>query len=88
MAKLLALSQIPTADARDAERAARAKYPTRAAALEAASLEVVDAEGCYSGAYPRTYGWLCSTKAAAAVSAEQTHMPGNTSHCARRCIQR
>jgi hypothetical protein len=83
MAKLLRLNDIPTTRARDAERRARAKYADRAAALEAAPYEVVDAAGCYSGAYPDAYGWLCSADAAEAVAAEVTRMPGGTQHCAR-----
>lgn len=80
--RLLPLSDIPGAAARRAEREARALYSSRGAALEAASFEVVEAPGCYGGARPRTFGWLCSRVAAAAVSEETVSLPGSV-HCPR-----
>jgi len=82
MAKLLPLDQIPYA-ARAGESAARKAFATRDAAAQAAKYEIVDAEGCYSGAHPHSYGWVVTQAAAEAVSDELTHMPGNTSHHAR-----
>jgi hypothetical protein len=82
--RLLPLDEIPHAAPRKAERAARARYPNRAAALQAAAYEVLDGEGCYSGEYPDTHGWLCSRLAAEDVAAEMTYMPGNTVHAERQ----
>lgn len=79
MPDLMRLTDIPYA-ARGAERRARAKHATRAAALEAAQYEIVQAEGTYSGANAPTVGWCCSRAAAEALAAELTRMPGNTCH--------
>lgn len=79
MAKLMPLLSIPHA-ARNAERRARNKHASRAAALAAAQYEIVYAEGTYSGAHAPSVGWCCSRAAAEALAAELTHMPGNTCH--------
>ncbi len=78
MNKLLPLSEIPGSIARQAERHARAQYATRTDALVAARYEVVDAEGCYSGASPMSSGWLCSRDAADAVAAFVEGLPEGT----------
>lgn len=80
--KLIPLAQIPTTAARDAERRARAKYESRAAALQAAQYEMVVAPGCHSQPHfdPPRIGWVCALSAAEAMAAQLTHMPGNTSH--------
>lgn len=79
MANLMRLSDIPHS-ARDAERHARSKHSNRAAALQAAQYEIVQAAGTYSGAHAPTVGWCCSRAAAQALAAELTYMPGNTCH--------
>lgn len=80
MDKLIPLSKIPST-ARASERRARAKYESRADALAAARYGLVEAPGTYSGAEPRTFGWLCSQDAAEATAAAAVvRMPGNTQH--------
>ena len=79
MARLIPIKDIPYS-ARNAERNARRKFSSRAAALQAASWRLVVAEGCYSGAYPPVLGWCVTEDAAAAISEQETHMPGGTVH--------
>lgn len=79
MAKLIPLNRIPYA-AREAEAVERAKWPTRAMALDAASIKIIDAEGCYGGAYPGTWGWVLTRRAAEAISQVETNMPGGSCH--------
>lgn len=62
------------------EAIVRSSY-TRAAALQAASYELVDAEGCYSGAYPTSRGWCLTAEAADAVAeGSMAYPPGNSCH--------
>lgn len=77
--KLIPLSSIPHR-AREAEAAARAKFPTRAMALDAATYRIEAAEGCYGTAYPPVYGWVLTRAAADALADIVTHMPGGSSH--------
>jgi hypothetical protein len=79
MAKLIPLREIPYV-ARATESAARREYSTRSAALEAASFEIVDAEGCYGGAYPHTHGWTLTRAAADAYASHVVYMPGGSCH--------
>jgi hypothetical protein len=82
MANLLPLSEIPVrGGARDAERAARAQFASRNAALVAAEWELVEAPGTYSTPRPRSFGWCLSREAAEAASrASVVRMPGGTEH--------
>lgn len=77
--KLIPLSSIPHR-ARAIEADARAKFPTRAMALDAATYRIEAAEGCYGTAYPPVYGWVLTASAADALAGIVTHMPGGTSH--------
>ena len=79
MAKLIPLSSIPYR-ARGAEASERAKWPTREMALDAATIRIMAAPGCYGGAEAPTHGFVLTAEAAAALSEVQTHMPGGTSH--------
>ncbi len=79
MARLIPLSSIPYA-ARETEARERAKWPTRAMALDAATYEIVLAPGCYGGAVAPTVGWVLTSEAADALAAIVTHMPGGSSH--------
>lgn len=76
---LIPLSRIPYR-ARETEAAARAKWPTRAMALDAATYRIEAAEGCYGTAYAPVYGWVLTHAAADALANILTHMPGGTSH--------
>lgn len=78
MAKLIPLSEIPYS-ARAAESKARKSYETRAKALEAATYEVVEGPGTFSGAFPGSIGRTCTKAAAEACASQVTRMPGNTS---------
>lgn len=77
--KLIPLSDIPYA-ARNAEAAERARWPTRAMALDAATYEIIAAEGCYSGAFAPTRGWVLTERAAEAVAGMVVNMPGGSCH--------
>lgn len=79
MAKLIPLSSIPYR-ARQIEARERAKWPTRAMALDAATIKIVDAPGCYGGAFPGAWGWVLTIEAAEAMSEVSTNMPGGSSH--------
>lgn len=79
MNKLIPLTQIPYA-ARAEEAKARATWPTRAMALDAATLQIVMAPGCYGGPDAPTIGWVLTREAAEALAAMRTYMPGGTSH--------
>lgn len=81
MPKLYNLSDIPAA-ARKIESAARKQYPSRSAALDAATYRIEEAPGCHSQPYfdPPVLGWTITECAAEALSARLTHMPGGTSH--------
>lgn len=79
MANLIPLSQIPHR-ARESEAKERAKWPARAMALDAATYEIVLAEGCYSGAYAPTIGYVLTRDAAQALSERMTYMPGGSCH--------
>lgn len=79
MEKLIPIAHIPYR-ARAAEAAARAKWPTRDMALDAATFEIVDAPGTYSGAWPCTYGWVCTRFAAIAMTEIMCRMPGDSQH--------
>jgi hypothetical protein len=79
MASLLPLRSIPFV-ARANEAAARRMCGTRSEAITAAEWEIVDAEGCHSGARPATRGWCLTQAAAEAVAAEVVRMPGGTVH--------
>lgn len=78
MARLIPLSEIPSSKARNAERLARAQYPTRAAALEAAQQRIVRAEGCRDAG--EDYGWLLTVSAAQSVADAVTNTPGGCCH--------
>lgn len=80
MAKLIPLSDIPYR-AREREARERAKWPTRAMALDAATIKIVDAPGCYGGAFPGVWGWMLTIEAAEAMIEVRTNMPGGSSHC-------
>jgi hypothetical protein len=82
MPKLIPLKSIPTTAARDAERTARAKHPSRAAALEAATYRIESAPGCHSRPYfdPPVIGWVLTHLAAIAINDQITDMPGGTCH--------
>jgi len=84
MTNLLPLSEIPVrSGARGAERAARAKYASRDAALVAAEWELVEAPGTYGTPRPRSFGWCVSREAAeVAADASVVRMPGGTRHLA------
>jgi hypothetical protein len=79
MTKLFPLSQIPYR-ARKIEARERAKWPTRAMALDAATIAIMAAPGCYGGAEAPKYGFVLTLDAAEALSEVQTNMPGGTSH--------
>lgn len=79
MAKLIPVSSIPYC-AREAEARERAKWPSRAMALDAATYEILNAPGTFSGAFPLTVGWVLTRTAAEAIAGERCHMPGGTSH--------
>jgi len=79
--KLIPLHEIPYRG-RSAERAERAKHPTREAALAAATYEMLAAPGTYSGpaCAPPTLGCVLSREAASALAEVMVAMPGGTSH--------
>lgn len=77
--KLIPLSSIPYR-ARELEAYERAKWPTHAMALDAASYRIIDAPGTYGGAYPGVRGWVLTRAAAEAICDYRCRMPGNTSH--------
>lgn len=77
--KLIPLSSIPYA-AREREASERAKWPTRAMALDAASIEITLAPGCYGGAFAPRVGFVLTLDAARALAGVLTHMPGGSSH--------
>jgi hypothetical protein len=79
--KLIPLRSIPYS-ARETERRARRSFASPAAALDAATYEIVMAPGTHSRPYfdPPTVGWCCTGRAAEALSEKLTHMPGGTSH--------
>ncbi len=80
MTNLIPLSEIPYV-ARRAEAAARHDLREAGAdALEAARYEIHEAEGCYSGASPRTHGWTVTRAAAEALSRRIVRMPGGSQH--------
>lgn len=79
MTRLIPLSQIPYR-ARAAEARERAKWPTRAMALDAATIRIMAAPGCYGGAEAPTHGFVLTLEAAEALSEVRAHMPGGTSH--------
>lgn len=79
MTTLIPLSQIPYS-ARQTEASERTKYPTRAMALDAATIKIVDAPGTYGGPWPKTRGWVLTATAARAISEVRCRMPGGTSH--------
>jgi len=62
------------------ERAARRAAGGRAEALAAAQYRIVVAPGCHSEAYPPVVGWVCTRRAAVALSELMTDMPGGTFH--------
>lgn len=76
---LIPLSQLPYS-ARAEESEERAKWPTRAMALDAATIKIVSAPGCYSDAIPPTIGWVLTLSAARALCEQVTTMPGGTCH--------
>ncbi len=80
MTRLVPLNRIPYA-ARRAEADERAKWPTRAMALDAAFYKIVDADGCYSGPFPGLWGWVLTREAAEAISQVRTEMPDGSTHC-------
>lgn len=77
--KLIPLSSIPYR-ARSGEASARAEWPTRQMALDAATYQIVAAAGCYGTAYPPTHGWVLTRGAADALAAIVTRMPGGSCH--------
>lgn len=79
MAKLINLGDLPYR-VRSAEAAERAKWPTRAMALDAATYEIVMAQGCYGGAYAPTIGFVLTREAADALAERLTYLPGGTCH--------
>lgn len=81
MANLYNLSDIPTA-ARKLESAARKQYPSRTAALDAATYRIEVAPGCHSRPHfdPPVLGWTITEGAAKALSERLTHMPDGSSH--------
>lgn len=79
MAKLIPLAHI-SHRARGAEAHARAKWPTRAMALDAATIAIIAAPGCYGGAEPPIYGFVLTLVAAVSLSSVKTSMPDGSSH--------
>lgn len=81
MPNLIPLRDIP-ARARPAESAARRRYQTRAAALDAATWRLVSAPGCHSRPAddPPVVGWTLTRAAAESVAERVIRMPGGTSH--------
>lgn len=79
MAKLIPLNRIPYR-ARQAEARERAKWPTRAMALDSATIAIVGAPGCYGGAEAPTYGFVLTSAAAAALAEIKVDMPGGGRH--------
>lgn len=77
--KLIPLSQIPYR-ARETEARERAKWPTWAMALDAATIRIIAAPGCYGSPFPPVYGWVLTIEAAQALAAIETRMPGGSSH--------
>jgi hypothetical protein len=79
MATLIPLKHIPY-KARKIEASERRKHSSRKNALESATIEIVLAPGCYSGAYPPTVGWVLTKTAADEMSKRMTTMPGGSAH--------
>ena len=90
MAKLIPLRDIPTTTARNREAEQRRRYrspESTMSALEAASYEIVVAEGCYFGAVAPSVGWVLTYEAANAITQRITRMPGGTCHRRLACPQ-
>ena len=79
MNSLIPLNRLPYA-VRQAEADERAKWPTRAMALDAASYMIVDAYGCYGGPHPGVWGWVLTPEAAEAMRQVRTPMPDGSAH--------
>jgi len=76
MSELIPLSQIPTPRARGAERDARAQFATRAEALRAARIEILDAPGVGNA----SHGWVITPGAAEALAGIRVSLFGGTTH--------
>jgi len=80
MAKLIPLRDLPY-EARETEADARRDLREQGEdVLECAHYEIHMAEGCYSGTWPPTVGWVVTERAAQALAAGVTHTPGGSCH--------
>jgi hypothetical protein len=75
------LSRIRSLAARLAEREARLQAYELGDDDGAPGYELVMAPGCYGGPVAPTAGYVWTLDAAEDLAAQQTHMPGGTSHC-------